>query len=253
MAAPAPMSDFNKSSAKIAQLIARICHGNKTSYKDTDKKAGKEVTAYKFECFLLGEQEGVYMYGFLKGTQHQVNDAADKFKDGQVFQLTKISLDTWTSTTSISSPKAFRLNLEKTTCKQIAADDALAQQIPLAPVPPRTVGETAKVTTNKTQDLLAVVKAAANRRTTRDGIDIIDAVLIDDSKAETGELATVLVSVRGDQNVNLIENNVGKPLAFFQPDDQNGRGQQSCQPLRRRTFASRTRLREDEALASSAT
>ena len=81
-------------------------------------------------------------------------------------------------------------------------------------MPPRTVGETAKVTTNKTQDLLAVVKAATNKRTTRDGIDIIDAVLIDDSKAETGELATVLVSVWGDQKVYLIEKNVGKPLAF---------------------------------------
>ncbi len=180
-----------------------------------EKKSGKEVTAYKFECFLLGEKEGVYMYGFLKGTQQQVNDAANKFKDGQVFKLSKISLDTWTSTTSISSPKAFRLNLEKTTCQQIAAGDALAQQIPLAPVPPRTVGETAKVTTNKTQDLLAVVKAAEKRRTTKDGIEIIDAVLIDDSKAETGELAIVFVSVWGDQKVDLIEKNVGKPLAFF--------------------------------------
>ena len=215
MAAPTPMSDFNKTSAKIAQLIAKICHGKKTTYKYMEKKSGKEVTAYKFECFLLGEKEGVYMYGFLKGTQQQVNDAANKFKDGYVFKLSKISLDTWTSTTSISSPKAFRLNLEKTTCQQIAADDALARKIPLAPVPPRTVGETAKVTTNKTQDLLAVVKAATNKRTRRDGIEIIDAVLIDDSKAETGELATVFVSVWGVQKVQLIEENVGKPLAFF--------------------------------------
>ena len=215
MDAPTPMSDFNKSSARIAQLIAKICHGKKTSYTYMDKKLLKEVTANKFECFLLGEKEGEYMYGFLKGTQQQVNDAANTFKDGRVFKLSKISLDTWTSTTSISSPKAFRLNLQKTTCQQIGADDAFARQIPLAPVPPRTVGETAKVSTNKTQDLLAVVKAVTNKRTTKDGIDIIDAVLIDDSKAETGELATVLVSVWGDQKVDLIEKNVGKPLAFF--------------------------------------
>ena len=215
MAASTPMSDFNKSSARIAHLIAKICHGTKKSYTYVEKKSQKEITAYKFECLLLGDKEGVYMCGFLTGTQQQVNDAANKFKDGQVFKLSKISLDTWTSTTSISSPKAFRLNLEKTTCQHIAANDALAQQIPLAPVPPRTVGETAKVTTNKNQDLLAVVKAATNKRTTRDGIDIIDAVLIDDSKAETGQFATVLVSVWGDEKVNLIEENVGKPLAFF--------------------------------------
>ena len=215
MAAPTPMSDFNKSSAKIAQLVVKTCHGQKSSYKYTDKKTGKEVEAHKFECFLLGEQEGVYMYGFLQGTQQQVNDAAKKFKDGQVFKLSKISRDTWTPFSSISSPKAFRLNLEKTTCQPIAASDALAKQMPLAPVPPRTVGETARVTTNKAQDLLAVVKAATNRRTTRQGTDIIDVVLIDDSKAETGELATLLVSVWGDHKVDLIEKNVGKPLAFF--------------------------------------
>ena len=81
------MSDFNKSSAKIAQLIAKICHGKRSSYTYLDKKSGKEVTAYKFECFLLGEQESVYMYGFLKGTEMQVNDAANKFKDGHVFNL----------------------------------------------------------------------------------------------------------------------------------------------------------------------
>ena len=33
MAAPTLMSDFNKSSAKIAQLIAKICNGEKMSYK----------------------------------------------------------------------------------------------------------------------------------------------------------------------------------------------------------------------------
>ena len=215
MAAPTPMSDFNKSSARIAQLIAKICHGRQLTYKYMDKKLEKEVTAYKFECFLLGEKEGVYMYGFLKGTQQQVKDAANKFKDDHVFRLSNLSLDTWTPATSISSPKTFRVNLEKTTCEQISASDALAQQIPLAPVPPRTCGETAKVTTNKNQDLLAVVKAATSKRQTRNGIDIIDTVLIDDSTAETGELATVFVSVWGEQKVQLIEQSVGKPLAFF--------------------------------------
>ena len=71
------------------------------------------------------------------------------------------------------------------------------------------------VTTDKSQDLLAVIKTATNKRTTRDGIEIIDVVLIDGSKAETGEFATVLVSVWGAEKVDLIEKNVGKPLAFF--------------------------------------
>ena len=89
MAAPTPMSDFNKSSAKIAQLIAKICYGRKTSYSYKEKKEGKEVTAYKFECLLLGEKAGDYMYGLLKGNQQQVDDAASKFKDGEVFKFRK--------------------------------------------------------------------------------------------------------------------------------------------------------------------
>ena len=57
MEASTPMSDFNKSSAKIAQLITNICHGKKTSYKYTEKTSGKLATAYKFECFHLGEKK----------------------------------------------------------------------------------------------------------------------------------------------------------------------------------------------------
>ena len=48
-----------------------------------------------------------------------------------------------------------------------------------------------------------------------DGTDIIDAELIDDSKAVDGELATVVVSVWCTDKVARIESNVGKPLAFF--------------------------------------
>ena len=66
------MADFNKSSAKIAKLIARICHGEVACYNYTNKKSQQELTAHKFECLLLGEKEGVYMYGFQKGSQQQV-------------------------------------------------------------------------------------------------------------------------------------------------------------------------------------
>ena len=188
------MADFNKSSARIAQMIVRICHGKDTSYTYQDKKSFKTVKAFKFECYLLGEAAGIYMLGFLKGTEQQVKDALVKFPNGRVFKLSNISLDSWTAAIMISSPKAFRLNLEKTTCLPIADGAPQPAEIPLAPVPPRTVAETARVTTNKNQDLLAVLKDAMNKRTTKDGIDIVDAVLIDDSKAETGELATVFVS-----------------------------------------------------------
>ena len=215
MAASTPMADFNKSSARIAQMIVRICHGKDRSYTYQDKKSLKTVKAFKFECYLLGEASGIYMLGFLKGTEQQVKDALVKFPNGRVFKLSNISLDSWTAANMISSPKAFRLNLEKTTCLPIADGAPQPAEIPLAPVPPRTVAETAQVTTNKNQDLLAIVQTATKKRQNKDSIDIIDAVLIDNSRAESDKLATVLVSVWGAEKVDLIEKNIGKPLAFF--------------------------------------
>ena len=69
----------------------------------------------------------------------------------------------------------------------------------------------------------AVVKTATNKRTTRDGIDIIDAVLIDDSRAETGELATVVVSVWGEEKVNEVFGAFGKITSFSLNQDKKGR------------------------------
>ena len=42
MAAPTPMSDFNKSSAKIAQLIENICHGKKDELQVHGESQGKK-------------------------------------------------------------------------------------------------------------------------------------------------------------------------------------------------------------------
>ena len=95
------------------------------------------------------------------------------------------------------------------------ADKDAYKGMPKQPVPPRTVAETDGITTSKSQDLLALVKEATNKRQNKDGCDIIDVLLIDGSQTTTGERATVFASVWGPGKVNLVEDNVGKPLAFF--------------------------------------
>ena len=206
---------FNKSSVKIGHFVVKIAHGEKMDYTYEDKKTKQTVKAHKFECTLVGELPEVYMHGFVKGTPKDVDEAAKKFANGNVYTLSKTQLDTWTSPAYISSPKPFRVNLGKSTLTPMASSNDVAKKMPQAPVPPRTVAETAGITSSKSQDLLALVKEVANKRKNKDGKDIIDVVLIDGSKTQTGERATLFASVWGHDKVQLLESHVGHPLAFF--------------------------------------
>lgn len=87
--------------------------------------------------------------------------------------------------------------------------------MPKEPIPPRTVAETASISTNKSQDLISLMEDVKNQRKNAAGKDIIDVVLIDDSKTEGGERATLFLSVRGDEKVQKVASNVRQTLAFF--------------------------------------
>ena len=209
------LGDFNKSSAKIGHFLVKSTHGRLVGYKYPDKKTGKDVQVHKFECTLLGDDPSVYMTGFLKGSEKTAQEAQKKYKDGNVYKLAKTTLDSWTATAYISSPKAFRVDMGKSTLTLQEPSSEEAQRMPKEPVPPRTVAETASISTNKSQDLIAVVKEVKNQRQTAAGKDVIDVVLIDDSKTENGERATLFLSVWGDEKVQKVACNVGQTLAFF--------------------------------------
>ena len=103
---------LTKSSAKVATFAVRLTDGGLETYTYLDKK-GQEITAHKFEVFLVGNKSEEYCRGYVKGTSSNCTQAAGKFKDGTVWALSKVAFDTYTRAEYISTPVPFRVDLSK--------------------------------------------------------------------------------------------------------------------------------------------
>ena len=170
------------------------------SYTFISKRNGQEVTAHKFECWLIGNNAHHYCSGFVKGTEAQCKVAKGKFSEDTVWSLSKVVLDTYTQATYISTPIQFRVDLAKSTMtKWDAADGSLTELIdshPKHPVPPRTVGDVALISTNRMTDLIAMVKEVSpTTRRARSEEEVVDIELLDNSTTKADKLATIMVSL----------------------------------------------------------
>ena len=110
MAALQPLQALNKSSARVATFAVRPCGGRVVRYTYTSKKDQRAVTAHKFEAWLVGNNPQDYCIGFVKGSEAECNQAKMKYTDDTVWSLSKVSLDTYTAATYISTclPVRFR-------------------------------------------------------------------------------------------------------------------------------------------------
>ena len=82
-------------------------------------------------------------------------------------------------------------------------------------MPPRSVADVARFTTNRSTDLIAVVKQWSRERKDKSGESIVDVELIDNSELTQGKLATVKVSVFGTSKVGLVKLSTGEPMVFL--------------------------------------
>ena len=110
-----PLQALNKGSARIATFTVRPGGGRVEAYTYISKKNGQEVTAHKFECWLIGNNAQHYCIGFVKGTEAQCKVAKGKFSEDSLWSLSKVVLDTYTQATYISTPIQFRVDLGKST------------------------------------------------------------------------------------------------------------------------------------------
>ena len=108
-----PLQALNKSSAQVASFGVRLSGGNVTEYTFISKRDQTEVTAYKFEVYLVGNKPHEYCVGFIKGSRDVCRRAATRFTDESVWALSKVSLDTFTPAQYISTPILFRVDLTK--------------------------------------------------------------------------------------------------------------------------------------------
>jgi len=210
---------LTKSSAKVATFAVRLTDGGLETYTYLDKK-GQEITAHKFEVFLVGNKSDEYCKGYVKGNSSECIQAAGKCKDGTVWALSKVAFDTYTQAQYISTPVPFRVDLSKSvmTIQDEHSDvgEALQASMPSSPSPPTSVADVARITTNRSIDVIAVIKEVdgKTRRSKSDEM-IADIVLVDNTMGDSGKLALIDVSVFGQSKIEQLKAAVGTPMAFF--------------------------------------
>ena len=202
---------MNKSSVKFASWVVRATEGQAYEYTFTSKKTNKEVRSYKFETRLTGKSEKAYVLAVLKGTEAEVKAAEAKYKNGSIWEVSKVNFEENMTHAFISSAHKVSVDLKKSTLLQ-TTDAALDNELAKAAVPPRTVAETSKITSNRNQDLLAIVTAMEPIRTTKRG-NALDITVMDASEDSAGNYAKVVVTVWGDTKQQMVV--IGKPLVFF--------------------------------------
>ena len=175
------------------------------------------MTAHKFEAWLVGNNPQDYCIGFVKGSEAECNRAMAKYTDDTVWSLSKVSLDTYTATAYISTPIPFRVDLTKSKMTiSDAGSVAHAASITKHPVPPRSVADVARITTNRSTDLIAMIKDVSTQtRKNKSDEEVADVELLDNSMTKPNKLASIVVSVFGAGKVEQLKHAVGKPTAFF--------------------------------------
>ena len=214
------LTALNKSSCKVATFAVRMFGGAVGSYTYKSRSNGADCTMYKFEAILIGTDASAYLRGYVKGTAAQAREASKKFGDGSCWLLSKTVLDSFTNAAFISTPVPHRVDLAKSTLTPASLDT-----LPTHPVPPRTVADLAVITTNRSTDLLAVIKEASELRLSSKGVPIVDVTLIDGSTLPTGSTAgasqpgaakaTIVVSVWGVDKAKQMQAHVGDAMEFF--------------------------------------
>ena len=160
-AATQPLIALNRSSAKVASFTVRICGSRVVQYEYRQRKDDKLVKAQRFEAWLVGSNAEQYCVGFLRGSTAQCDKAQGKFRDDSIWLLSNIVFDTYTKPAQISTPVVFRVDLDKSACKVLdpASHPELYKTMPTFPVPPRSVAELAAARSDRSTDVLAMIKS----------------------------------------------------------------------------------------------
>ena len=193
---------MNKSSVKFASWVVRATDGQSYLYTFISKKTNKEVRSYKFETRLTGKSEKAYVLAVLKGTEAEVKAAEAKYKNGSIWEVSKVNFEENMTHAFISSAHKVSVDLKKSTLLQ-TTDAALDNELAKAAVPPRTVAETSKITSTRNQDLLAIVTAMEPIRTTKRG-NALDITVMDASEDSAGNYAKVVVTVWGETKQQMV-------------------------------------------------
>jgi len=216
MASATPLSALNRSSANIAQFLIVVYQPKRTTYQYMQMRGNREVTAHKLQCLLLGPSETdgttAYAAAIVKGTKEFVGGAMEKYTHNSRWVLSKVVFDGVGDAKYVSAPLKFRVDLSKSLVQALDSNN-MAVRLAKYPVPPRTVSETAGISDTRSTDLLAIVKSQSTPRPTKSDV-VADVELVDGSTMPNGKVASVTVSVFGQDKLDFISASRG-PIVFF--------------------------------------
>ena len=144
------------------------------------------VTSHKFETWLVGIKGDEYCVGYVKGSESACQRAKEKYTDGSVWSLSKVTFDNYSDAKYISTPIPFRVDLGKSTLTLLSGDSA--PEVAEHAVLPRSVADVKRITTTRGTDVIAVLKEVSKERhqTKKSGEDVADITLVDNSNATAG-------------------------------------------------------------------
>ena len=151
-----------------------------------------------------------------KGTEGQVKSLGDKYREGTVLKLSKVTFDGSIAAQYVHTPRPVVVDMGKTTIQLMSPPELLMSGLKLGSqvVPPRTVAETSSIRSNKTTDVLAIVKSLSSSRRCHSGAEVADAILIDGS-SNASEHAAISVAVFGSEKIQFLKQNGKKPVVFL--------------------------------------
>ncbi len=158
------------------------------------------MKAHKFEVWLVGQNPEHYCVGYVKSSVRVCQEALQTYQDATVWALSKVTFDTFTTASYISTPIPFRVDLAKSSITQLHGERSAS--MPEHPVPPRSVAEVSHITTNRSTDFIAVIRhVSTNMRRSTTLEHIVDVELVDNPTTTTDKLATIVVSVFGTRKI----------------------------------------------------
>ena len=179
------LSALNKSSAKVATFVVRLVNAKDLQHTYRGKRDGTQQTANKFEVVPVGMDPQSYCIGYVNGSAQDVAAAkkkCERFGLELVESGVRHILVTCLHQHAVTLPRRPQQVYHDASKYRWDIDKQLLSQLPMYPVPPRSVAEISRITTNRATDLIAVVKGCQKERTNKNGQEILDVTLIDDSE-----------------------------------------------------------------------
>ena len=212
------LSSLTKVTSRFAGFLVKIERPRDASYDYVTKK-GTSVHQAKFEAVLVSENAEEYCVGFVKGAKGDVASSMDKFREGTVWTLRRVVFESNAQVAYMSSSILISVDLGKSHLSphssDTSEDNSFRGRMPRSAVPPRQVAEIALFKTQRSTDLIALVRSVSDVRSTPRGVEVADVELIDDSKAVDGSKATVKLTVWSRVNIDAVKNLVGHPAVFY--------------------------------------